>query len=176
VQAVEQAFGGQLLGIFRDPVSGRRYRARTGPLTDQGFIDALSTAIHHTARRPSVVSVSWASSEDSWTGQARSQMEQIFTEGAARGVTGTVAAGDNGSTDAVGDGQQHVDFPASAPHALACGGTTLNASGATISSEIVWTGRPTTPPAAGSACTGLGSPDGSALATELGTGLAAGTG
>lgn len=65
-------------------------------------------------------------------------MEQILTEAAALGVTVTVAAGDNGSTDSVSDGQQHVDFPASAPHALACGGTRLDASGTTINAETVW--------------------------------------
>jgi kumamolisin len=65
-------------------------------------------------------------------------MEQVLTEAAGLGVTVTVASGDNGSTDAVSDGQQHVDFPASAPHALACGGTSLRASGTTINSETVW--------------------------------------
>jgi kumamolisin len=108
------------------------------PNTDQGFIDALSTAVHDTTRKPSVVSISWGQSEDAWSVQSRAQMEQIMTEAAALGVTVTVAAGDNGSADSVSDGQQHVDFPASAPHALACGGTRLDASGATISSETVW--------------------------------------
>jgi kumamolisin len=108
------------------------------PNTDQGFIDAVSTAVHDTTHAPSVVSVSWGESEDAWTEQARTQMEQILTEAAGLGVTVTVAAGDNGSTDAVTDGEQHVDFPASAPHALACGGTSLRASGATIDSETVW--------------------------------------
>jgi kumamolisin len=108
------------------------------PNTDQGFIDALSTAVHDTTHKPSVISISWGESEDAWTSQARTQMEQILTEGAGLGVTVTVAAGDNGSTDAVTDGQQHVDFPASAPHALGCGGTSLTASGATIQSEVVW--------------------------------------
>jgi kumamolisin len=108
------------------------------PNTDQGFIDALSTAVHDTTYKPSVISISWGQSEDSWSEQARTQMEQIFTEAAGLGVTVTVAAGDNGSTDSVTDGQQHVDFPASAPHALACGGTSLQASNGTISSESVW--------------------------------------
>ena len=36
------------------------------------------------------------------------------------------------------DGQQHVDFPASSPHVVACGGTKLEASGTTITSEVVW--------------------------------------
>jgi kumamolisin len=108
------------------------------PNTDRGFIDALSTAVHDAARKPSVISVSWGESEDAWSAQARTQMEQILTEAAALGVTVTVAAGDNGSGDAAGDTQQHVDFPASAPHALGCGGTSLQASGATIASETVW--------------------------------------
>jgi kumamolisin len=108
------------------------------PNTDQGFIDAVSTAVHDATRKPSVVSISWGQSEDSWTAQARTQMEQIFTDAGAMGVTITVAAGDNGSADSVTDGQQHTDFPASAPHALACGGTNLDASGSSISSETVW--------------------------------------
>ncbi|ERK71924.1 hypothetical protein N136_01729, partial [Leifsonia aquatica ATCC 14665] len=51
-----------------------------------------------------------------------------------------VAAGDDGSSDRVGDGAAHVDFPASSPHALACGGTRLEANGSTgaVSSETVW--------------------------------------
>jgi kumamolisin len=112
------------------------------PNTDQGFIDALSIAVHDTARKPSVISVSWGQSEDAWSAQARTQMEQVLTEAGGLGVTVTVAAGDNGSTDNVSDGQQHVDFPASAPHALACGGTSLRLSGASISSETVWNDPP----------------------------------
>jgi kumamolisin len=108
------------------------------PNTDQGFIDAVSTAVHDTTHKPSVISVSWGESEDTWSQQARTQMEQVLTEAAGLGVTVTVASGDNGSADAVSDGQQHVDFPASAPHALGCGGTSLRASGATIQSEAVW--------------------------------------
>ena len=106
--------------------------------SDQGFLDAVSTAVHDSAHSPSVVSISWGGPEDSWTQQARAQMEQIFTEAAALGVTVTVAAGDSGSTDGVNDGKQHVDFPASAPHALACGGTSLRVQGTAITSEVVW--------------------------------------
>jgi len=32
----------------------------------------------------------------------------------------------------------HVDFPASSPHVLGCGGTKLVGSGTTITSEVVW--------------------------------------
>ena len=36
------------------------------------------------------------------------------------------------------DNANHVDFPASSPFVLACGGTTLRASGGRIVSETVW--------------------------------------
>jgi kumamolisin len=108
------------------------------PNTDAGFIDAVSTAVNDTTRRPSVVSISWGGPEDTWTAQARDQMEQILTDAGGLGVTVTAAAGDGGSTDGVDDGQQHVDFPASAPHALACGGTALQATGGQITGETVW--------------------------------------
>lgn len=130
------------------------------PNTDQGFIDALSSAVHDTTHKASVVSISWGQSEDNWSAQARGQMEQIMIEGGALGVTVTAAAGDNGSTDNVSDGQQHVDFPASAPHALACGGTRLELSGTQISSETVWndgaTGGATGGGATGGGATGGG--------------------
>jgi kumamolisin len=108
------------------------------PNTDAGFIDAVSAAVHDTTHKPSVISISWGGPEDTWTAQARSQMEQILTDAGAVGATVTAAAGDGGSTDGVGDGRQHVDFPASAPHALACGGTALQATGSEITGETVW--------------------------------------
>ncbi len=108
------------------------------PNTDRGFIDAVTTAVHDTTHRPSVVSISWGGPEITWTAQASTQMEQALTDAATVGVTVTVAAGDNGSADGVGDGAAHVDFPASAPHALACGGTRLVVAGAAPSAEVVW--------------------------------------
>ena len=70
------------------------------------------------------------------------EMEQAFVDAAAMGVTVTVAAGDSGSTDGQPDGLQHVDFPASAPHALGCGGTRLVLVDDTISTETVWNDGP----------------------------------
>ncbi|HWF52052.1 MAG TPA: S53 family peptidase [Solirubrobacteraceae bacterium] len=108
--------------------------------SDQGFLDAVSTAVHDTTNKPAIVSISWGGPEDSWTQQARNQMEQTFIEAAALGVTVTAASGDNGSTDGVTDGKQHVDFPASAPHVLACGGTSLQVQSGAVTSETVWNG------------------------------------
>jgi kumamolisin len=151
------------------------------PNTNKGFLDAITTAIHDTVNRPSVISISWGSAESNWTGQAMTQFDQAFQAAATMGITVCVAAGDSGSSDSVADGKPHVDFPASSPFALGCGGTRLTASGSTVSNEVVWNENPTSsatgggvsgffalpkyqqnakvPPAAGSAKTGRGVPD-----------------
>jgi len=106
---------------------------------DQGFVDAISAAAE-ASPAPIAISISWGQSEDSWTAQGRSAMNAAMSDAAALGITVCVAAGDNGSDDDVTDGQVHVDFPASSPYALGCGGTTLVAdpTTGTISSEVVW--------------------------------------
>jgi kumamolisin len=109
-----------------------------GPNTDQGFLDAITTAIHDTTNAPTIVSISWGGPESTWTAQALTNFDSAFADAATLGVTVCVAAGDNGSSDGVTDGNAHVDFPASSPHVLACGGTSLSANGTTISSETVW--------------------------------------
>jgi kumamolisin len=109
------------------------------PNTDQGFLDAVTTAVHDTTNKPTVLSISWGSAESGWTSAAMTNFDAAFTDAAALGVSVCVAAGDNGSADSVTDGKPHVDFPASSPHVLACGGTELKAgTGARISSEVVW--------------------------------------
>src|SRR5208283_856107 len=106
--------------------------------TDAGFLQGITTAIHDNVRNPSVVSISWGGPEASWTTQAMTAYDQAFQAAGALGVTVTVAAGDDGSSDGVKDGLAHVDFPASSPNVLACGGTRLIGSGQTITSETVW--------------------------------------
>ncbi len=106
--------------------------------TDAGFLNAITTAVHDTTNNPSIVSISWGGPESSWTQQAMTSMDEAFQAAAAMGVTVCVAAGDNGSTDGVTDGLNHVDFPASSPNVLACGGTRLVGSNNAITSETVW--------------------------------------
>jgi kumamolisin len=106
---------------------------------DQGFVDAISAAVGATPA-PIAISISWGQSEDSWTAQGLAAMNAAMSDAAAMGITVCVATGDNGSSDGVNDGQVHVDFPASSPYALGCGGTKLVADAATgtVSSEVVW--------------------------------------
>ncbi len=113
------------------------------PNTSQGFLDAITTAVHDSVNKPSVISISWGSAESNWTAQGMTQFDQALQAAAAMGVTVCCASGDNGSSDGVADGKAHVDFPASSPFALGCGGTKLTASGQTISAEVVWNANPT---------------------------------
>jgi kumamolisin len=109
------------------------------PNTDAGFVDAVATAAH-TTPTPTAMSISWGQNEDEWSAQARTAFDQALADATALGVTVTVAAGDDGSTDRATDGRAHVDFPASSPHALACGGTRLDADPTTgrVAAETVW--------------------------------------
>ncbi len=108
--------------------------------TEQGWVDAITTAVHDTLHNPSVISVSWGYPEgqDVWTQQAMQAVSDAFQTATAAGITLCLAAGDDGSRDEVSDGLAHVDFPASSPYTLACGGTTLVSSNGTITSEVVW--------------------------------------
>ncbi len=117
---------------------GAKIAVYFAPNTDQGFIDAVTDAIHDTTNKPSVVSISWGGPEDQWTTQSRTALDAAMQDGAMLGVTIATAAGDNGSSDGVSDGNLHVDFPSSSTFALACGGTTLQGSGTQITSETVW--------------------------------------
>jgi kumamolisin len=108
------------------------------PNTDQGFLDAITTAMHDKIRKPSVISISWGGAESSWTDQALTNFDQAFQDAAALGVSICCASGDDGSNDGVNDGSAHVDFPASSPNVLACGGTRLESSAGKITKEVVW--------------------------------------
>jgi kumamolisin len=112
------------------------------PNTDAGFLDAITTAIHDVTNKPSVISISWGGPESNWTEQSFTAFDSAFQAAAAMGITVCVASGDNGSSDGVADGADHVDFPASSPHVLACGGTRLRAAGNAITDEAVWNDAP----------------------------------
>jgi kumamolisin len=108
------------------------------PNTDQGFMDAVSIAIQDP--EVTLITISWGEAESEYTAQALSSFNQIFQDAVTLGKTVFVASGDSGSSDGVNDGQNHVDFPASSPYVVGCGGTTLEAStdDSTIISETVW--------------------------------------
>jgi kumamolisin len=110
------------------------------PNSDAGFLDAINAAAMDNVHKPSVISISWGGPESTWTPQSLQTYNSALQAAATVGVTVCVACGDNGSSDGVSDGKYHVDFPASSPYSLACGGTSLHLTGSKISSEVVWNG------------------------------------
>ena len=117
---------------------GARIAVYFAPNTDAGFVDAITSAVHDTTNRPSVISISWGAPESGWTQQAIQSMNSALQDAATAGVSVFVASGDNLATDGVRDGKAHVDFPASSPWAIGCGGTSIAVSGSSITSESVW--------------------------------------
>ncbi len=113
----------------------------------QGFIDSVSRAIHDAHNNPSVLSISWGGPDENPTDNFLTQFNEVLQEAATLQVTVCAAAGDNGAADEtphdreggpLWDGQVHVDFPASSPFVLACGGTRLVGASGRIESETVW--------------------------------------
>jgi kumamolisin len=106
------------------------------PASDRGFVDAVTTAIFD-PREPSIISISWGDAEGNWTEQGRAALDDAFRAAAALGITVCAASGDHGWTDGLEGRRAHVDYPASSPYVLACGGTRLEVrDGALV--EVVW--------------------------------------
>jgi kumamolisin len=128
--------------------------------TEAGWIAALDKALQDGANDPGVISISWGAAEDTdiWSTQAMTQINEALKEAIALRITVCVAAGDDGSSDAVLDGHAHVDFPGSSPLTLAVGGTTIPAAGADVAWKIG---------------TGLRAPNGAATDGSTGGGVSA---
>ncbi len=113
----------------------------TANTTDKDFLDAITNAVHDKVNNPGVISISWGGPEVETTDSFQQQFEQVLQAAAALGVTVTIASGDSGAADEgpnEWDGAAHADFPASCPHALGCGGTTITVAGNKITAETVW--------------------------------------
>ncbi|WP_299612653.1 S53 family peptidase [uncultured Tateyamaria sp.] len=110
------------------------------PLHARGFVEAVQAALYDKDARPSVLSISWDLSEGFWLGSPMHvrHLEDLFETAAALGVTILCSAGDYGSATTLHDGQLWVDYPASSPLAIGCGGTTLSSFGDATLDETVW--------------------------------------
>lgn len=117
---------------------GATIAAYFAPNTDQGFIDAVTTAVHDTNLKPSIISISWGGPENSWTEQSRNALNSAFEDASTMGVTVLAASGDNGSSDGTSNGTPTVDFPAASPYVIGCGGTRLTIAAGMIGSEQAW--------------------------------------
>jgi|GEM_PF-1609579 len=94
------------------------------------------------ASKVQAVSSSYGLCESNVDPAARDGMVAAIDQGVLEGQVWVAAAGDDGSNDCK-SGLQDVDFPASAPHIIAAGGTTLNTVNflgnvVSYSSEYAW--------------------------------------
>jgi kumamolisin len=109
------------------------------PNSFEGYYNAFHTAIYSGVY--DTISTSWGNPESLW-GSANLQLFNNLFQYAAEiaNITITAASGDRGASD--GESGLNVDFPASSPWVLGCGGTTLNCPTRVYSnpstSETVW--------------------------------------
>ena len=123
---------------------GAKLAVYFAPWTEQGWVDAITTIIHDTAHKPSVLTISYGWPENEGTGgltwslAAIKAVNATLQEAAAMGVTVLVSAGDSGSDCGVGDKKAHVLYPGSDPYVTSCGGTSLSAVSGLTFKEDVW--------------------------------------
>ena len=108
------------------------------PNDDQGHYHAVTSVVADSRNRPSVLSCSWGTPEPNQTPSLMRAVDRWFQTAAVLGMTVCCSSGDNG------DGTLNtkrpaskltIQFPASSPHVLACGGTTLHPKART---EVTW--------------------------------------
>jgi len=128
--------------IAGSAATGAKIVVYFAPNTTMGFLDAIAAAIHDQKNKPSAILIAWGGPESTYTPQMRDAFNNVLKSAGASGITVLAASGDNGSTDGLNDGSDHVDFPASSPYVLACGGTKTKISNGKISSEEVWNDNP----------------------------------
>lgn len=107
------------------------------PNNEQGIYHALTAALADTKHRPSVLSLSWGEPEPNVSPKYAALIDGVLKHLASVGVTVCVSSGDAGAHNGI-PGKPSVNFPASSPYALGCGGTTLKVSGSQIEAEVVW--------------------------------------
>jgi kumamolisin len=100
-----------------------------------GLLDAVSTAVDDKTNLPKVISISWGGPEDPANLESLyDNLEQVFLKAASLGITVCASSGDDGSA-------QGVNYPASSPNVLGCGGTSLTSVvNGSVVEEDAWSG------------------------------------
>lgn len=108
----------------------------------QGIQGAIAAVRAATEDQCDVCCITWGADEQTWGEDAARAFEQAAEAATAAGMVIFAASGDNDSSD----GQPtpaNVDLPASAPHVIACGGTTKPKDDK--KKETVWNDTPGDP-------------------------------
>ncbi|KWD60400.1 protease pro-enzyme activation domain-containing protein [Burkholderia ubonensis] len=119
------------------------YMADLNASGNTGLTQAFNRAVSDNVAKVINVSLGWCETDANADGTLDAE-EQIFTTAAAQGQTFSVSSGDEGvyecNNRGYPDGSNYtVSWPASSPHVLAIGGTTLyTTSSGAFSNETVW--------------------------------------
>lgn len=118
------------------------YMADLNAPGNTGLTKAFNKAVTDNTAKIINVSLGWCENDASADGTLDAE-EAIFTTAAAQGQTFSVSSGDEGVYECNNrgypdGGNYSVSWPASSPHVLAIGGTTLYTSGSSFASETVW--------------------------------------
>ncbi len=105
---------------------------------EQGLYHAISCAVHDERHRPGVLSISWSMPEHTLSSAELKAVEGVLCEAAHLGITVCASSGDAGALNGSADGEPSVNYPASSPHCLGCGGTSGKIGAKGISEEVVW--------------------------------------
>lgn len=106
-----------------------------GPNTDQGLIDTYQKIASDNKAKS--ISVSWGISELQASSSTMNSLHTIFQQFASQGQSIFAASGDSGAYDS-GNSTLSVDSPANDPYITGVGGTSLNLSGSSYTSESAW--------------------------------------
>ncbi len=103
--------------------------------------NSLFSAINYTVNNlpVTVISVSWGSSESSYTSSDISYLNSVLYNAEQKGVNIFVASGDTGAYNS--QSFPNVNFPASSPYVVSVGGSTLSVSSSgSYQGETAWNG------------------------------------
>jgi kumamolisin len=87
---------------------------------------------------PCALSISWGEPETGVSKSYLAAVDDALRDAAMLGVTVCVSSGDEGAMNGATDGKPVVNFPASSPHVLSCGGSSVHVASGRELREAAW--------------------------------------
>jgi kumamolisin len=105
---------------------------------EQGLYHAINYAVHDEKNKPDVLSLSWGLPEHTVSEAEVHALERVLHEAAHLGISICASTGDDGAMNRSDDHTPSVNYPASSPYCLACGGTSGGIPEIDLDQEVVW--------------------------------------
>src|SRR6266481_6058752 len=93
-------------------------------LSEPGLVAGVSKAVHG-SERPDVIIITWGEPETSWPQESRSGLDAVLQDAVRLGITVVATAGDDLARERMSGDKVYVNYPASSPYVLGCGGTRI---------------------------------------------------